>query len=37
MLLDQCYLIMTKATSLIFSLFDVILAQEVPFDILQKV
>ena len=34
---DKCNLITDKATDLIFSLFDVASAQEVPFSILQYV
>jgi len=34
---DQCNSIMARATGLIFSLFDVTSAREVPFDILQYV
>ena len=34
---DKCNLIAAKAAGLIFSLFDVALAQEVPFSILQYV
>ena len=32
---DKCNLITAKATGLIFSLFDIVLAQEVPFGIPQ--
>ena len=35
--LDKCNLIMAKATGLIFSMFDVSLAQEVPFGIPQYI
>ena len=34
---DKCNLIMAKATGLIFSLFDIASAQEVPFGIPQYV
>ena len=34
---DKCNLIMAKAMGLIFSLFDVVSAQEVPFGIPQYV